>query len=64
MRFRNPGVIGVAVLATLSTTLLSGCNLREGGSGEYGGTYGLSADNMISIQLPQEIPGHQDVRQF
>jgi len=64
MRFRNPGVIGVAVLATLSTTLLSGCDLREGDSSEYGGTYGMPPGNTSRIQLTQEIPGQQDARQF
>ena len=40
MRMPNSRVVGLAVLATISALLLSGCQLREGASYEYG-DYGL-----------------------
>ncbi len=61
MRIRNSGVIGIAVLALLSSVLLSGCELREGVRSEYG-EYGLKAKDKIT-ELPQSTSG-QDVRKF
>ncbi len=38
MRVLNAGVAGMVALAALAAALLSGCELREGPSSEYGGT--------------------------
>ena len=61
MRIRNSGVVGIAVLALLVSSLLSGCELREGAKYEYG-EYGLNSKEKIT-QLSQEHLG-QDVRNF
>lgn len=41
MRMQSSRVAGLAVLATISALLLGGCQLREGASSEYGGSYGM-----------------------
>ena len=61
MRIRTSGVIGIAVLALLSSVLLSGCELREGAKTEYG-EYSLNAKEKIT-ELSREFHG-QDVRKF
>jgi hypothetical protein len=40
MRMSSSRVAGLAVLAAISTLLLTGCQLREGASSEYG-DYGM-----------------------
>jgi hypothetical protein len=54
-------VAGIAVLALLSSVLLSGCELREGAKTEYG-EYSLNSKEKI-IELSREFHG-QDVRKF
>jgi hypothetical protein len=61
MRIRNPGVIGLAAAALLTSVLLSGCELREGPKSEYG-QYGLNSTERIT-ELPKDLPG-QGVRNF
>ncbi len=61
MRIRNSGVVGTAVLALLVSTLLSGCELREGAESEYG-KYGLNSKEKLT-ELSKESAG-QDVREF
>lgn len=41
MRMPSSRVAGLAVLATISALLLSGCQLREGAGSEYGDTQGM-----------------------
>lgn len=64
MRIRSPRVVAVAVLAMLSTVVLSGCELREGDSSEYGGSYVMKSGKPLNGQLAQEMSGWPDVRQF
>jgi hypothetical protein len=61
MRIRNSGVIGLAAMTLLASVLLSGCELREGPSQEYG-KYGLNSTEKLT-ELPKELPG-QGVRNF
>jgi hypothetical protein len=63
MRMRSPRVVAVAALATLSTVLLSGCELREGDSGEYGSSSRMNSEKPLSWQLVEENSGRPDVRQ-
>lgn len=41
MRMPSSRVARLAVLAAISALLLSGCQLREGASSEYGDTLGM-----------------------
>jgi hypothetical protein len=54
MRGSRSGVVGVAVLATLISVLLSGCELREGPKSEYGESlagHGLSVEKTAPSEL-------------
>jgi hypothetical protein len=51
MGMSSSRVAGLAVLATISALLLTGCQLREGGSSEYGGTYGLPSPKMVATEM-------------